>query len=125
MKILYVEDEQIMREIFGPIIKGMVKECDFREAHSGNEAIKLLKENSDFDLIISDYQMPDGTGGELFQFLIKENLRSYFILFTNTIEPEIEEDNEKFLGIISKRHSNELIEAILKFQRGLSLSETE
>lgn len=35
------------------------------EAHSGKEALANLKENGRFDLLITDYSMPEMTGGEL------------------------------------------------------------
>lgn len=35
------------------------------EAHSGIEALEILKKDSRFDLIITDYSMPGMTGGEL------------------------------------------------------------
>ena len=35
------------------------------EAHSGREALAHLKENGRFDLLITDYSMPEMTGGEL------------------------------------------------------------
>ncbi|MBK5566962.1 MAG: response regulator [Ensifer sp. SSB1] len=35
------------------------------EAHSGREALAHLKENGRFDLLITDYSMPEMTGGDL------------------------------------------------------------
>ncbi|WP_421578726.1 ATP-binding protein [Shinella sp. M31] len=38
---------------------------DVVEAHSGKEALAHLKENGRFDLLITDYSMPEMTGGDL------------------------------------------------------------
>lgn len=52
-------------------------------ASSGNEAISLIRAGHSFDLIVSDYKMPDGNGAELFAFLKQNNIFSLFILYTN------------------------------------------
>jgi len=101
MRILYVEDEETMRELITHMIK-MHIECDLVVVHSGNQAIKLLGNDQNFDVIVSDYQMPEGDGGKLLEYVVQKGLSSYFILFTNTIEPRIKVKNEKFLGVIPK-----------------------
>lgn len=111
MRILYVEDEETIRDLIVYMIKKDI-ECDLVEVHSGNQAIKLLENDPNFDVIVSDYQMPDGNGGELLEYVAKKGLSSYFILFTNTLEPKIEVQNDKFLGVIPKLQTEKLFKQL-------------
>lgn len=69
MKILFVEDE----DIFYPLLEMLSKKLSFELyiAKSVSEALKLLKEIS-VDLVVIDYELPDGKGDEINRF-IKEN----------------------------------------------------
>lgn len=113
MRILYVEDEEAMREVFAPMIQKKI-ECELIEAHSGNQAIQILKSDQNFDVIVSDYQMPDGGGPELLEYVAQKEISSYFIFFTNTINPEIHIHNKNFLGVIHKFEFNQLLLQIQK-----------
>lgn len=108
MKILYVEDEKVMRDIFVPMIK-LQAGRDPVVATSGNEAINILKNDPHFDLIISDYMMSNGTGDDLLSFISKEMLTIPFILFSNTLEPKISQTHEQYLGMIFKTKSDQLL----------------
>ena len=66
-KIMLVEDEEILLDMFELLITGEF-DCEVTTAVNGSEAMEILKMNSSFDLIISDYKMPKATGGDLFQF---------------------------------------------------------
>lgn len=81
-RILLVDDEVIITQILTVILEdefnAVVESC-----HSGREAIDLLKKDSAFDLIVSDYGMPHGTGEDLFKYAKGEmNLPIPFILFS-------------------------------------------
>jgi len=71
MKILYAEDEEMLRELLVFTLDAEF-DCEVLEASSGNQAIALLKENPDIKIVLSDYTMPDGTGGDLYNY-IKDN----------------------------------------------------
>lgn len=111
MRILYVEDEEVMREVFKMMFKPMF---DFKlvEVFSGNQAIKLLESDQSFDLIISDYSMKDGNGGDLLKHLINQNYSIPFALFSNTVDPEIDNSYSNYLGLITKTDYAGLIKAI-------------
>lgn len=102
MNILYVEDEEDLREVITSVILNDVK-AHVSTISSGNLAIEALKSGSKFDLIISDYKMADGSGADLQQFMKKDSDTTPFILFTSTIEPSLPETSENFLGIVEKR----------------------
>jgi two-component system response regulator (stage 0 sporulation protein F) len=59
-RILVVDDDEILREIY--MEEFQLIGAKVKVAASGNKAIKILEESSDFDLVITDVQMPDGDG---------------------------------------------------------------
>jgi len=65
MKILIVDDEVEIVEILSTLIESEIQ-CDILKAESGNEAVSLMRSNKDIDLILSDYNMPDGNGALVF-----------------------------------------------------------
>ncbi len=66
-KVLLVDDELEILEILETLILSEV-ECEITKCSSGNQAISKLKESDQFDLILSDYNMPDGNGADLFKY---------------------------------------------------------
>lgn len=115
MNILYVEDEEDLREVITSVILNDVK-AHVSTISSGNLAIEALKSGSKFDLIISDYKMADGSGADLQQFMKKDSETTPFILFTSTIEPSLPETSENFLGIVEKRDWKGLVDLIKEVQ---------
>lgn len=84
-------------------------------ASSGNPAKALIGRSGDtFDLIVSDFNMPDGNGKELLEFLIQQKSHAYFILFTSTLNIQITTEWLNFLGVIDKHLLSELSSAILR-----------
>jgi len=65
MKILIVDDSSTMRRIIGNVVMqlGYTKE-NFNEAEDGVKAWKLLQE-SNYDIILTDWNMPNMNGLEL------------------------------------------------------------
>lgn len=61
-KILLVDDDEGLRELFGEILTQAGYESI--EAKSGNEALRVFEASSP-DLIVSDVIMPDGDGKQL------------------------------------------------------------
>ena len=64
MKILLVDDQEQMRSLIEKILARDEFQC--KSAANVEEARRCL-EGEHFDLIISDYQMPGGTGFDLLQ----------------------------------------------------------
>ena len=63
-KILVVDDESGIRRLFRVIITSSHPEYSVKEAGNGLEALETL-ESGEFDLVISDIEMPKMTGLEL------------------------------------------------------------
>ncbi len=78
-KILLVDDEAEILEILETLITSEIN-CEIVKSASGNKAIAELKKDQEFDLILSDYNMADGNGADLFNFNVKnKNLPFVFI----------------------------------------------
>lgn len=68
LKILLMEDDKIDQMAFKRAIAGLAPSCDCAYAFTLAEAKKCLA-NEQFDLVVSDYKVPDGTGLDLLQFV--------------------------------------------------------
>lgn len=62
-KVLFVDDEQGMRELFNIILTSAKYEVIF--ACDGKEAWEILQKQNDIELVVSDIRMPEMTGVEL------------------------------------------------------------
>ena len=67
LKILIADDEVLLQEIYMMVLETEFN-CDFIVASNGNEAIEALKTQGPFDVILSDYRMPEANGGKVFLF---------------------------------------------------------
>ena len=95
-KIILADD---LEEILDIITLMLESEFDYDvvTANSGYQAIQILSEApDDFVLAISDYDMPDGNGGEFYQH-VKENYKVPFIL-VSTVDIENEENLSGFFA---------------------------
>lgn len=89
-KILIVDDEQDIREILSMMIESSSSH-DIMEAASGNEAIKVLKENPDISITFCDYRMENGNGGDVYKFIRGEgNATPYVMISTDRPEDHAE-----------------------------------
>jgi DNA-binding NtrC family response regulator len=101
IRILIVDDDVLIRDFFmlhGP------REMDavFSVASSANDAILLLSEGWTFDVIISDYQMDNGNGADLFSYLYQNNITVVSALYTSSPDPKLRVMNKGFIGKFDK-----------------------
>jgi len=78
IKILYIEDEDLTRELTYSILSQFFNNIDV--CTNGKEALELLK-NKNYDIIISDINMPEINGLELAK-KIRETNQEVSIIFT-------------------------------------------
>lgn len=95
--ILIVEDSPTMRSLVVSALDGLGMPVKITEAASGFEALRELP-RGDFDLIVTDINMPDINGLELISF-VKRNAayRAIPLLIISTEGSE--RDREKGLGL--------------------------
>lgn len=87
MRILFVESDKDLRDFYGPKLSDEFKGTVDMVA-TGKEAIKLLKTQRPYDVIVSDYYLTKGTGLDILRFKIKNNVLGTFIFFSSK-RPEI------------------------------------
>ncbi len=63
MKTLVVDDFATMRKIIKNVLR-QIDITDVTEAENGRQAFEILKKDSSFELIVSDWIMPEMTGIE-------------------------------------------------------------
>jgi|GEM_PF-590834 len=79
-EIILVDDSEDTLEILELFVEAEYDQ-DIVKCTSGNEAIKYISENKDkVGIVVSDYNMPEGMGSDLFQFIEQEGLHIPFIL---------------------------------------------
>lgn len=79
IKILVVDDEIEILDILEILIESEFPYTIVR-ATSGESAIKLLETDNTIKLIISDYTMPEGSGGDLYNFNKNKNNVPFLLL---------------------------------------------
>jgi CheY-like chemotaxis protein/anti-sigma regulatory factor (Ser/Thr protein kinase) len=79
LKILVVDDQEIIRELISEMLRGEGHQVEM--AAAGADALVLL-ENESFDLIISDLSMPDMTGAQLASEIRSKGDQTPLILLT-------------------------------------------
>jgi response regulator RpfG family c-di-GMP phosphodiesterase len=92
MKIIYAEDDCITRIMVISYLEKILESVEITEFDNGVDAVEYMKTSSDYDLIISDYQMENGNGSIIYEWLKKnrENAVPFFLISCNSIF-EIEE----------------------------------
>jgi PAS domain S-box-containing protein len=96
-KILLIDDEQSILDVMQQILERLGYKVDARS--DSNEALEAFRENSDgFDLIITDYTMPEMTGENLAKAILGIRPDVPVILCTGFSE-QIDEEKSKAIGI--------------------------
>lgn len=126
LKILIAEDEEMLRDLYEMILESAFS-CEIMKVTNGAEAIDALKSDLHFDIIISDYNMPKATGGQVYLFN-KGKANIPFILFSggelcdyNEFNDfhQSNELNQFFTKPFNDRH---FVDAILKINTGPNVS---
>ena len=85
IKVAHIDDDESYRFILKQFLnKISPKTYDIHSFESANEAFFEINSNPDYDIIISDYDMPDLNGLEVFNDLRNSGINIPFILLTGT-----------------------------------------
>ena len=96
-RILIVEDSATMRSLLASSLEDLNSPTKIVEAESGFEALRFLP-REDFDLVVTDINMPDINGLELVSF-IKRNEKYAEIPLVIVSTEGSDRDREKGLGL--------------------------
>ena len=83
MRILIVDDSSTMRRIIGNVVQqlGVSKE-DFDEAEDGVVAWKLFQEKNNYDVVLTDWNMPNMNGLDLVKHIRTTNKTVPIVMIT-------------------------------------------
>jgi two-component system chemotaxis response regulator CheY len=96
-RILIVEDSATMRSLLASTLEELEIPVKITEASSGFEALRYLP-REDFDLVVTDINMPDINGLELVSF-VKTNSRYRSIPLVIVSTESSERDRDKGMGL--------------------------
>jgi two-component system chemotaxis response regulator CheY len=96
-RILIVEDSATMRSLLASTLEDLDPPVKVTEASSGFEALRCLP-REEFDLVVTDINMPDINGLELVSFVRNNEKYSSIPLVIVSTESS-ERDREKGLGL--------------------------
>jgi CheY-like chemotaxis protein len=114
-KILLVDDDPGMIELVAEHIEKCFSGIELITATSGYNAIKILQNNRNFEIIISDYNMPDGTGADVLKYIAQTKHPIFIVLHTSDLNPILPEQlGDFFLGIVQKMNFDELNRILVK-----------
>ena len=83
--ILIVDDEKAICDGLSRLLSN---DYIIYQAHTGREAIEILRNNEDIDLILCDIIMPEMDGAEMIERIRSENKEISIIVITACTSPE-------------------------------------
>jgi len=86
IKLLFVEDEHDLVKIISDTLSKL--KANFKTAHNGQVALDIFKEDNDFDLIVTDINMPVMNGLEFIEKVREINKDINVIIMSAHTEPE-------------------------------------
>src|SRR5689334_3868468 len=82
MKILVCEDDVVVMKIIQVALDK--EKVELVHAKDGVQAMKLLKQNNDFGMVITDIHMPYHNGDEILQFVRQEQKKNIPIVMMSS-----------------------------------------
>jgi len=117
MKILVVDDSQIMRRILKVGIGKINKDATILEAENGKEALELLRNNPDISYTFLDINMPIMRGDEMLKIVRNDpELKHHKIIIQTTEgrkEKFVEIKNMGISGYIIKPYTQQIVENMM------------
>jgi len=118
MKILVVDDSQIMRRILRVGIGKINKDATILEAENGKEALEILRNNPDIAYTFLDINMPVMRGDEMLKIVRNDPELKHHKIIIQTTEGRKEKFVEiKSMGIsgyIIKPYTQQIVENMMQ-----------
>ncbi|MFM2482122.1 aerobic respiration two-component sensor histidine kinase ArcB [Celerinatantimonas sp. YJH-8] len=103
LHLLLVEDVELNIQVATTLLENQGHEI--KVARTGQEALQLVAENDDFDVLLLDIQLPDMTGLELadqLQFQFKDQLPPMVALTANVVNSKADYQKHGIVDVIRK-----------------------
>jgi CheY-like chemotaxis protein len=98
-RILFVDDDEQLLRAIGRVLRSDTARWDMTFVVGGEKALALLRQGERFDVIVSDLDMPQVNGVDVFEAAERLSPNSRRILFTGT---ELHGDTINAHAVISK-----------------------
>jgi len=125
LSVLYVEDDELVRESFQGILKNFFK--DVKVCTNGKDALLELMDYHTYDLIISDIEMPQLDGLKMAELIKEKNPKQVILMMTAHSDKEYLLQSYKIgiEGYITKPFdSEEDIKTLLRICRKIEKEES-
>jgi DNA-binding NtrC family response regulator len=108
-KVLLVDDESEVLQVVGEILE-MTGDLEVHGALSVAEGFDLMKEEQ-FDVIVSDYQMPEKDGLEFLRELKEKGNEKPFVMFTGKGKEQVAVEARKLgaFEFVNKNGQHEIV----------------
>ena len=95
MKLLVVDDSKDITDVLMVYCESKGVECTV--VNAGIDGLEVIRNNSNFDLILLDLAMPEFSGLDVIQTLKNENLleQRNIVVFTASSDPKVFEETER------------------------------
>ncbi|MDP2654273.1 MAG: response regulator [Candidatus Omnitrophota bacterium] len=120
-KILVVDDSDLERELLIEVLKGAGVTNEFLSARNGEEAIEVLGTRfKEIALILLDWQMPEMSGMEFMEAVVKVPVVSKTAIImvsasgTDENKKKAKEVNPNLIGYIVKPYTPESLLAVIR-----------
>lgn len=115
-KILLVEDDMELMDATLYFLSDHINRENITCANSGQEAQSILEGKRDFDLIITDHNMPNGTGQELLEYCEKNDVDIPVIVYHggSVKSQTFKKTSDKCVAVVDKPGAEELCEVMFK-----------
>ncbi len=110
-RILVVEDDPLITEVLVDYLK-MAFTSEIEVATTGKDAIEVLKFKY-FDFVISDFNLPLGSGFEVYDFVKSMTINAPFFILHTTDSSISSAVNKLKIPIVEKLQLKEIEELIL------------
>lgn len=94
-RVLIVDDTKSVHAFVKSLLMKS-KEIEIQSVFDGSQAIELLKQRKDFDIILLDWEMPQLNGPATYEAFVSSGINIPTIMMTTKNNPE---DIEKMIGM--------------------------
>ena len=93
----------------------MTFSADIVETVSGNQAVAELKKYAEqFDIVVSDYLMEDGSGAKVLEYMLENGIADRFVLYNNDDPSEHAQFQKHKIPFLDRPASTSDIERVIK-----------